>query len=264
MSDFLGTLVARSLSAPLALPVVQPRLPSRFEPDGVGAGATFAEREVEADPRVAREPVAAHAQPTVAHAAPRPRPQPAETELPATRREARPFGDDAALPRVRSSVERDEGETPRPTRPASTPPVVTPAPRPTPRVPPNEAPVATAPRREAASDATPATPRQIETRTVVVEREHAERRAPKADAARPARVVPVVTLAPPAARSEPTAAVPSPAAAAETAPVIQVTIGRIEVRARETRAAPRERAAAGPLTSLEDYLARRRRGGGAS
>jgi hypothetical protein len=50
-----------------------------------------------------------------------------------------------------------------------------------------------------------------------------------------------------------------PSPAAQQAPVIEVTIGRIEVRAvraPESRRAPARPAAAAPQLSLEEYLAR--------
>jgi hypothetical protein len=269
VSDFLGTLVARSLSAPLALPLVQPRLPSRFETEAPAPPA-FDEREVEGTPRVEREPPAARADPAPTPATPTPRTRHAADEPRApTRREARD-AHETPLPRTRRR-ERDEAETlpPRPRRreeprePSGTRHLRPPAPALTP-------PAASAVTlRDHAPAATPApatTRHESRTRTVVVERERVEGRTPEAPAVSRARVVPVVTLAPPEPRAEPPSRAPSLAAPAEPAPVIQVTIGRIEVRARETRAAPaREPAAAGPLTSLEDYLARRRRqGGGAS
>lgn len=64
---------------------------------------------------------------------------------------------------------------------------------------------------------------------------------------------PQVAKAPPAAASVP----PSPAAQAET--TIQVTIGRIEVRAMPAPATPRSRVSAPPVMSLDEYLRQRDR-----
>lgn len=54
-----------------------------------------------------------------------------------------------------------------------------------------------------------------------------------------------------------------PPASAEPAPTIQVTIGRIEVRATLPAASPQKQKAASPAMSLEEYLGRRARRGGA-
>lgn len=131
---------------------------------------------------------------------------------------------------------------------------------------------ASAPRAAAPSAPSATTPARHAhetqaTRPLVVEREQATPSAIPRTPTNSARLAPVVTLAPPAALPAPRPATRATsfaqAAAPEPAPVIQVTIGRIEVRARETRGAPaRPRATAGPLTSLEDYLARRQREGG--
>jgi len=56
---------------------------------------------------------------------------------------------------------------------------------------------------------------------------------------------------------------PGPQASAEPAPTIQVTIGRIEVRATSPAAPPQKQKAASPAMSLEEYLGRRARRGGA-
>ncbi|MFL6211737.1 MAG: hypothetical protein ACJ74W_23015 [Pyrinomonadaceae bacterium] len=53
-----------------------------------------------------------------------------------------------------------------------------------------------------------------------------------------------------------------PGAAHESAPIINVTIGRVEVRANNVPAAPRRQDANAPHMSLDDYL--RQRGGGGS
>ena len=56
---------------------------------------------------------------------------------------------------------------------------------------------------------------------------------------------------------------PGPQASAEPAPTIQVTIGRIEVRATSPAALPQKQKTASPAMSLEEYLGRRARRGGA-
>jgi hypothetical protein len=50
--------------------------------------------------------------------------------------------------------------------------------------------------------------------------------------------------------------------AVEAAPVINITIGRVEVRAAHAPAAPRQQSGAAPRLSLDDYLRRRAGGGG--
>ena len=55
----------------------------------------------------------------------------------------------------------------------------------------------------------------------------------------------------------------APQASAEPAPTIQVTIGRIEVRATSPAAPPQKQKAVSPAMSLEEYLGRRARRGGA-
>jgi hypothetical protein len=55
----------------------------------------------------------------------------------------------------------------------------------------------------------------------------------------------------------------APQASAEPAPTIQVTIGRIEVRATSPAAPPQRQKAASPAMSLEEYLGGRARRGGA-
>lgn len=55
---------------------------------------------------------------------------------------------------------------------------------------------------------------------------------------------------------------PAPLPTSEPAPVINVTIGRIEVRATTPTTPPRKQPSAKPLMSLDEYLRRRTRGGG--
>jgi hypothetical protein len=102
---------------------------------------------------------------------------------------------------------------------------------------------------------------------------------PSAPAAKPTRLTVEPSPQPPAARPQrptPTAAPPNVARptgpnaaramqgeAAASAPIINVTIGRVEVRATNAPAAPRrESAPAAPLMSLDDYLRQRAGGGG--
>jgi hypothetical protein len=51
--------------------------------------------------------------------------------------------------------------------------------------------------------------------------------------------------------------IPSPQAPADTGPTIQVTIGRVEVRAMSSPAAQPVRHPASPVMTLEDYLRRK-------
>jgi hypothetical protein len=76
----------------------------------------------------------------------------------------------------------------------------------------------------------------------------------------PDRVEPARSEAPPSAPARPDATAAHPAE--PPAPVVQVTIGRIEVRALPAPAAPPQPAAKfAPALSLADYLARKTRGG---
>jgi hypothetical protein len=268
MSDFLGTLLARSLSAPLALPVVQPRLLSRFEPEGAASAAVMTEREAPHTARTDRDA----STPRVEPEAPQARPSRTSVALePEHARAPRPttaFAEPS--PNQRPQVPRTE--TPTPSASMRPPEALEPEPQRPSTVLPTRTltrPAAPLTTRVAAPAEAPRVPHQPTSENPIPPASPPPSQATLAVSLPPAQaahVVPSVTLARAAstAVAEPRAALAPPRAPAEApAPVIQVTIGRIEVRARESRAGvPRERTVAGPLTSLEDYLARRRREGG--
>jgi hypothetical protein len=296
MSDFLADLVDRARDSATGL---ERRRPSRFEPpvDAPGLDVGLSRRRPDRRPNeddgaadAGSVEVEAEAPAPPAVGAPRrttPRPS---ASRPASDR--RPESTSAAMPDVESPIEPAGG--PRPDR-RSTPAAAPPAPRVT--APPAARSIATIveeaatrlpqpsarPTREAAvgrdvppvARPEPALAIPSTARPAVRTDRSSQARAPEETSARrdvsttvrtTAVVVrpPMPTLSRPAARrSEP----PPPAIGRETppavAPTIQVTIGRIEVRATPAPASPaRGPRSTTPALSLEDYL--RQRSGGAT
>ncbi len=272
MSDYLGTLAARSLDA---VPVVQPRLTSWFEPVAGGSAPAAtdamtpaaAPRAIAAPPTVAAEATARRAESSVE--------EPFRGDERGTR-----LVPEAATPRAESRPRpRDEREVP-----SVSAAVVPPAPQPVMReAAPRLDSVFERPAPAGSSDRPPSREsspalvapswrepaRDLEARVAALERRAA---APMVDRSRP--VDPVVVPAP-VFESVPRVAAPErgerdvfgPAIADAPLPAVRVTIGRLEVRAIVPAAAAAPKASRRPsraasIPSLDDYL-RGRRGAGA-
>ncbi len=278
MTDFLSNLAARAINA---APVIQPRPLTVFEPwptDGaLGArrlpdimpdDASTVETALDGT-RPTREAAPAEPNPATPIMAARTMEETSRAASPSTRsdfaaRAAAPR-DQAALPAIAPIAERVT--SPTVAAPQLTPPIINH---------PDE------PRRPAE----PTSPAE----RLIVERERIDREPekppvpvltpqtilierPAAPATSPSIVQPVVErvidrrekIAPPD-RSRDVRSASAPTTANETLPeppappVIHVTIGRVEVRATPTPAAPRRAAHSTPTLSLEDYL-RSRNGG---
>jgi hypothetical protein len=249
MSDYLGNLAAKSLG--VAETALRPRLASRFEPLSLAAppleveSTEVAPRPVDAPPRRTAPPerveedrsVPARSRRSRKRAAEEPETMPeAPGPTPARGRfEPRSAAPSEPSPLVPlSHVERTARPVAEPEKPR---PVLGPAPR-------QDVPVASSlshqekgKEGEASRAQKPVDRNPLESRT-----------APTALRPR----VTVVERGPFPARRE----APAPA------PIIQVTIGRIEVRATPPPAQPpRQRPAAPSALSLEDYLRQRSKGG---
>jgi len=291
---FLGQL-ARRLDA--AEPVLQRRQPARFEPvqpwtgDVAGpAETTPAGRSAADDAAVPVAPLplpraerAAATSRAASPAAAAPVARPSDAAAHASARSPRGEGEAAsravavpappplAPPAIAESIRPPRETLVRDTRvvversvPAPSPPAAAvarpmPAPSPPPRADARAAPApvaAWAPMRLPALDATLGAPRN--------EKAAPPRAADTGALARPAApprapLAPVAASARRAARSPDAPARPAPAAL----PPIEVTIGRVEIRAVAPAPAPaRPARAAGPRLSLDDYLRQRDGGGG--
>jgi hypothetical protein len=259
MSDFLDSLLSRSAGE-----AVRPRPVSLFEPLPGTAWRTLAlESEAAAGP----EQEGARPAPGSGDAA---RPVSRARE-PATLRDARPVADGPGPP---SLVIR----APEPSRtvlpPRSAPPVTG---SPDPGNPPQPAVIRTVLQRVVQQQASP--PAEPSPATDIATRQAGGPQvAPAPVTVRAMAGTPTVAADPPAmvparlpratggeVRPAPEASRPAgagePPQAQQPQPVIQVTIGRIEVRATPVSAAlSRKATPAAPMTSLEDYL-RQRKGG---
>jgi len=267
MSDFLTNLAVRSVGAAGA---IQPRLPALFEPPRptgrslpapvIDSPAEQTQDEVSQPPRNS-DPASEWAPVRrTPREIPRPGEQPEEAQV--TSRPIVPVPQLSPTPVVRPAPETKsvgpQPPVPRPpAQPLWQPPAVPAAARPVPeireRMEPAPAPQLPRPERKSPSvetvEARPLAPRAALPPSAPPE-------APRA-AVRPL-VKPRVT---PRFESPRTAAAAPRAKAAE--PVIHVTIGRIEVRATPPPAETRkERAAAAPVMSLDQYLRSRAKRGG--
>jgi hypothetical protein len=297
MSAFLDHLVARSLELPTAAaaPVVRPRLASRFEPrlDPVTPAAAPPWEETAAEPAApsapprrppaersaavpettfdeVRRPAPRSSRPPPPQAGARgesrgedPEPSPSflpapsrrepggERPAPTVRRAAAPVPPSLAVQEGRSRAEPTRAADQARRAPAAErphPPAAPPAPEERPRVEPAI--------------------RRIEVERVVTPVPPPAAAAPPPAASVPRGREPAASTPPPAPaflqpRVERLAPEPFSARRAEAAaePVIQVTIGRIEVRATPAPKAPaRERPAARPAVDLEEYLRQRAKG----
>ena len=249
MSDYLTNLVTRTLS-PEA--VVRPRLPSLLEPPPEGPTTTEEARLEELSPSSANR-----SEPTLTRRVRPPAPEGRTTSLlapPARQLQPTPV---PVPPVPRPSPPTENVTPPRPAQPA----VIRPQLRETP----GES-LLPAPPRNVSEPRPPAALEASSLRLGNVPDEAREEQPPPAAADRGPPAVPTVQ---PALRT-PFAGQPSlrpPAAPAdrvrdqpgEAAPVIRVTIGRIDVRAVLPPAppAPRPAAPTGPVLSLEEYLKQR-------
>lgn len=235
MSDFLGRLAARQVGA---LTGVAPRLRSRFEPGAIEEGVAMPEPPARLERRDEPDP------PADRSTAP-----PARQEHPAPRAPAHERMVLAEPPATRVDDESEPGEQRAATR-------VLPAP--------GSAESRELPRRDRSpapdesTRAEPARPVPAVTRAIRVARvEEVERRSRPARA--PQRSEPLVRM--PEPRQAPVPRIvgaPEPPRPAEKAPVVEVTIGRIEVRAvSPPPAAPARRDTSRTAPSLEEYLERR-------
>jgi hypothetical protein len=231
MSDFLGNLVARNLNRAA---VLLPRLPSLYEPtlEAGGDAGIAVDEQVWIDPPSQQRPSPAGGPPRVEpppHAA-APRIAPAPLSSSPSPSPDRPLDRAAPVPFTEPrhpeavSTPRDGVPPPRPMR------ADVPAPAP--------------PAPPAGEPAPPRPLRQVEDGAPVpARRGDPVRTEPETRPMSPPRLVPT--------EREP----PRPEPDAEPAPTIQVSIGRIEVRAvlapapRSPRVAP-----AAPRLSLEEYL----------
>ena len=245
--DFLTELAARNLKRPLATPasatapsptpLVQPRLPSRFEtPQPHGALWATEDAEVERedrpeDTRRTTQPDAAPAQPRQPIA---PNAETAESGRPSPRPTTEPVAPAVQI------IERIIHE-----RATATVRVVA-------------EPAETAPPERHRMDVTPAAvQRDADTRPEMRDEQTTER------AARQSTLSPVTIHPQPADQMKPSPMAETPATPEPEPPAIHITIGRLEVRAAPdaAKAPRRESAARGNVASLEDIL-RERDGGG--
>jgi hypothetical protein len=266
MSNYLNSLVARQLDRES---LVQPRLPSLFEPPAF-TGLPHALGA--ADSRAPIEPVAPGKLPTVEHI---------EAEHIVA---VRPEAGSPVKPRSgsRSSFSSSPDETPgtewrgrqNMESIASSPAELTPD------QPHEVAPPVTAPQAQGATSTT-ITPRSLvspETspvprqnippspahliQTTINEMVSDETKGGVESKRDPRIVQPRVVLPNENRRAGNNSVMPGPLPTSEPAPVINVTIGRIEVRASTPTTPPRKQPSAKPLMSLDEYLQRRMRGGG--
>jgi hypothetical protein len=269
MTGFLGSLAARACGDALPDSVV-PRLPARFERVGP---AVVAPAEFELDAGEIEVAVAAPARPATArHTPPAAR---AVTQVvnqvtaqmaaaaPVMSMEPapaiRPLGQDMPPLPAAAPVAPLPSAAPAPVHfPAVTagPPASPPPAGPPPKPSPDHAEAATwrraedAPRPPAAS----ASPKPGSVQPLLAARVPAGRLPPAAAPLPRPALVPLLAV-PPAPRPPraPSPALP-PAPAAPAAPAIQVTIGRVEVRAAVAAPEPRRGPLADPVMGLQDYL----------
>lgn len=255
MSDYLSNLAARSLNLTNA---VQPRLASPFEPLRLTgefvAGPLFSAEQPEATPLTMET--------EFRPAAPTPHPEPptqarvvtrGETTLPPPARGRQPereiIGRGSVIERDVPLGEPQPHAHPEPSpMPAARPGTLTPV-LPQMRLAPAQPLAPPAPAVERV-----APPEKLQPPA------HAHPEPSPMQAARPGTLTPVlpqIRLAP----AQPLAP-PAPAPGLPT-PTIQVTIGRIEVKATPPAPPSKKQRPAAPVMSLEEYLRRRAGGGGA-
>jgi hypothetical protein len=289
MSGFLATLVARSVAAPTPIPVMRPRVPSRFEPDAGSSSPSPVVSEIEtaivpprpAPPVKQDDPlrdVQSREQSTPPPAGRAHSGSPRDDDALDVARPSRPTRGDASaagvpLPTPAGAADsRDAPDDERSSQSLTRSPVdgrhEGAAPKTTVRVERLVAPPVPSPSAVEHPDASETRPRpaaaaSIHDRTVDAAPmpSHAADAAP---APRPAVTAMRVVVAeparqPPMARPQEPPRAPGPADEPST---VHVTIGRLEIRAVQARPEPGRRAAPPPPLSLEDYVARRRREGG--
>jgi hypothetical protein len=262
VSDFLSNLAARSSASAEA---IQPRLPSLFEPlrPSVGTLATPNFMEWDQNRETSEEPIRHSDSPKIQRPSPAPRTE-GETQPDPVRPQTRPafqaspsqtpVGDSlvAALPnqsdrnvreRLRHAATGDSPTRPGETQPDPVRPQIHPASQASGSQPaPSQTPV-----RQSLVAALPNQP----------DGNVGERLRQAATASSPTRAARKVLSAPPV-RSDP--AWLSGARSNPTEPAIQVTIGRIEVRAAAQQPPASKERSASPVMRLDEYL-RQKRGG---
>jgi hypothetical protein len=234
MSDFLSNLIERTLGR---APVLERRQPAIFEPAWAGEKSHLLDRSEE-------EPREAASFPELPRRTPAPEPE-RPASLPREKESVRPI-----IPRAVRLTEKRSIETGKSAAPLA---------------PPNESREENAKPLEADRRTTPA-PAPLRVVERVLEREIVARPSP----ARPtsherATVLTPISSLRPARESQrdilPIQKTEAPAAGAAVPPPIQITIGRLEIRASTPAPspAPRRRIAA-PRLSLDAYLQARSRG----
>lgn len=278
MSDFLATLVARSLSARPLQATVQPRLPSRFEPDDSTPPPLLLETtgESSAPPAPAAvapaprfEPVPnwrAVAEPApVLRPSPAPLAQPVDSETRSARAPRRDHGGE-------STADVATAAAPPPATASSrvrVKPVVEHPPTPAPEVESRASAATVSPAPPVAAIATPA-PAARDAHDIRDTRDDHDDSAsawPTSHPGRladPPRVVPSVVARPVAHEARPARVFATPPSAPPPPPVVHVTIGRLEIRATPVGEPARAHVTPPPPMTLEAYLARRRRERGGS
>jgi hypothetical protein len=251
VTDFLYRLAARTLDPQAG---IAPRVRSRFEPTGAAGVLTVVEEELEAPAAapVATQTSQAAARPAEPVAAPRPaRERAAHAEPP------------ALAPRAAPARPAPSAVTPEPTPLAED--------RPEPEPTPASVRAGGARRTETVRIAQRRPPDAHDAREPAGAAPPQAAETPSVRATRPATAPVVVAAqtrvvraaaAPFVAARAPQVFPVEPAAAPVASPPVQVSIGRIEVRAVPQAAPAPARAVAPPIPSLEDYLASRADGAG--
>lgn len=259
MSDFLGRLAARAVGT---APALRPRPRALFEPDAIaGAEPLEVEEEREAPPAPRARPSAAPPEapePITRAAEPPPAAEPEAPPAPRARPERH------AVERTAQAPQREAPPAPRPQRATAAPPVVVEqrrevvAPPPPPAAPPRREPRPRPPARELAATSVVRRAPDEPAETLVTPP------LPESLPLRSQAIARARSLAPPPAPAPQPGAAPVRDAPPRPAPepVVEVTIGRLEVRAatpgQPARPAPTvERAE--PL-SLDRYVRERARG----
>ena len=245
MSNFLDNIVARSLSL---TPVVQPRLQSRFEPVS-SVGATVAEESVETDapvPVPAKPPVIARSEPTVVERVERVESQRVINTIRNTQVQTHEVRQ-VNVPVVEKVREREIERVP----------VIEPrihTEKTDSRLEIRENPIVVAPPREIEKNPS-------NSRLNIVEPAPVTKEVPVTTPQQP--IAPkVVTRIEPAPVAKPQRFDVPPAFQPEPSETINVTIGRVDVRAvfSQQSAPPAARPRTAPVNSLDNYLKQRSEG----